>query len=150
MANLLILTVGIPGAGKTTWVEKYIRKHGSTCVVSTDAIRKELTGTAECDESQIQQIHTEARKRARHYLELKRDVVVDATNVDVEEWKAYKEICLPSTLMCAKVFEIDMEKAIRRVQKRGTVEVPRHRFEYKQQLFEASKPFLRKYFCFFF
>ena len=39
----LILTVGFPRSGKTTWVREYSREHGIP-VVSPDAIRKRLCG----------------------------------------------------------------------------------------------------------
>ena len=40
----LILLVGIPGSGKTTYAEKYIKKHSDTLHLSSDMIREELWG----------------------------------------------------------------------------------------------------------
>ena len=38
----LILLVGIPGSGKTTYAEKYIEEHNDTIHLSSDKIREEL------------------------------------------------------------------------------------------------------------
>ena len=40
----LILLVGPPGAGKTTYAEKYISQHDNTVYLSSDEIRKEMWG----------------------------------------------------------------------------------------------------------
>ena len=61
--SIVILTVGIPGAGKSTWVQDFIKKRRFT-VISTDEIRKELTGIEQCvDPSQNDMIHDEARRK---------------------------------------------------------------------------------------
>ena len=41
----LILLTAIPGAGKSTWAQKYIKEHPNSFIVSSDEIRKELGGT---------------------------------------------------------------------------------------------------------
>jgi predicted kinase len=40
----LILTIGIPGSGKSTWARQYADEHNGTVIVERDQIREELTG----------------------------------------------------------------------------------------------------------
>lgn len=40
----LIITVGPPGSGKTTYAKKYIEEHPGTVHLSSDKIRAELWG----------------------------------------------------------------------------------------------------------
>ena len=41
----LILLVGVPGSGKTTYAEKYVEEHPNTIHISSDRIRAELWGS---------------------------------------------------------------------------------------------------------
>lgn len=141
MSNLLILCIGIPGSGKSTWVKEYVRAHRATVVVSTDEIRKELTGTSECDASQNSFIYNEARVRVRKALLEKHDVIVDATNVDVHEWMAYKEICLDNTIKVAKVFNVPPEQALARMRDRER-KVPKEIVERKWRQLQSNRQFL--------
>lgn len=43
MKKLIILT-GAPGSGKSTWAKKYVSENKDTYIISSDAIRKEITG----------------------------------------------------------------------------------------------------------
>lgn len=123
--KVLILTIGIPGSGKTTWARKYAAEHPFTYVVSTDELRKELTGVEQCvDPSQNEMIHEAARERVKNifnnpasYRDTEHncfcfgiEVIVDSTNVDVGEWIKYKQTTKPS-LMFAKVFDVTPEQA---------------------------------------
>ena len=147
----LILTIGIPGSGKTTWVKKYMKKHPLTYIISTDDIRRELTGTEQCvDPSQNDMIHNEARKRVKAILEdpnskggLGPEIIVDSTNVSVGEWRKYKE--LGPSIMLAKIFNITPEQAM--INQLGRErKVPFEILQMKHRQFQESKPFLTLYF----
>ena len=125
--TMLILTIGIPGAGKTTWVEKYVKKYPLTHVVSTDKIRNELTGSSNCVPEQNKMIHDEARKRVKAILDNPANygrhgwgpgpaIIVDSTNVDVLEWIKYKQ--LNPTVILAKVFDVTPEQAMKNQENR--------------------------------
>ena len=109
--TIIILTIGIPGSGKSRWVAKYLKDHPLAQVVSTDALRKEITGVEECiDPSQNTMIHEEARKRVKEILDNTsdkgvnvREIIVDSTNCTVDEWLAYKK--LGSSVIRAVVFD---------------------------------------------
>ena len=147
----LILTIGIPGSGKTTWVKKYMKKHPLTYIISTDDIRREFTGTEQCvDPSQNDMIHNEARKRVKAILEdpnskggLGPEIIVDSTNVSVGEWRKYKE--LGPSIMLAKIFNITPEQAM--INQLGRErKVPFEILQMKHRQFQESKPFLTLYF----
>ena len=148
--SMIILTIGIPGSGKTYWVNEYKKTHPLTFVVSTDAIRLELTGHEECiDPSQNDLIHEEARKRVKEILEnpehyngsrgLGPEIIVDSTNVDVLEWIKYKQ--LGATLIICKLFNTTPEQAMKNQEKRERV-VPLDILVMKWETLEHNKKFL--------
>ena len=145
--TIVILTIGIPGSGKSRWVKEYIKTHPLTYVVSTDEIRKELTGVEQCvDPSQNQMIHDEARKRVKSILEdpnakggLGPEIIVDSTNVTVDEWIEYRK--LGSDLMLAKIFEIEPNQAME-FQKTRERKVPLEILEMKWKQYQENKKFL--------
>ena len=112
--SILILTIGIPGAGKTTWVKEYTSHHHAVHVISTDEIRKELTGTKDCNPAESCKIHEEARRRVKdiidnpekygHVAPVGPEIIVDSTNVELSEWQKYRS--LGPTLMYAKIFNV--------------------------------------------
>lgn len=76
----LILLVGIPGSGKTTYAEKYIKEHPGTVHLSSDKIRKELWGD-ESIQSNPSEVFLLMQKRAVDTLSNGQSVVYDATNI---------------------------------------------------------------------
>lgn len=147
--SLLILTVGIPGSGKSTWAKKYLKKHPLTYLISTDQIRLEMTGTMQCNPEQSHIIHEEARKRVKKIIDdpnnyggdkgLGPEIIVDSTNVTVEEWIAYKK--LGCTLIAARLFDVSVETAMKNQYYRGRI-VPRDVVEAKKASLEENKKFM--------
>lgn len=76
----LILLVGIPGSGKTTYAEKYIEKHPGTVHLSSDKIRAELWGN-EATQGDNNEVFSLMQSRAIEALNNGQSVVYDATNV---------------------------------------------------------------------
>ena len=140
----LILTVGIPGAGKTTWAREYQRRCPNTAIVSSDDMRFMLTGTTQCDPEQSSYIHQKTREKVAELLD-KQDVIVDSTNTSVDEWIAYKR--LYPYLFIAKVFDTPPEKAYIQQQHRER-QVPYDVLEMKWNEFQKSKEMLDKVFNF--
>lgn len=145
--SVLILTIGIPGAGKTRWVEEYKKNHPLTYVISTDAIRKEVTGVEQCiNPAQNSIMHEEARKRVQAIINdpasdggIGPEIIVDSTNVEVEEWMAYKS--LGASAMIARIFDVSPETAIARQNQRDR-HVPEHIIKWKYNLLQSNKKFL--------
>lgn len=76
----LILLVGIPGSGKTTYAEKYIEENPNTVHLSSDKIRKELWGD-EATQGDNNEVFSLMQSRAIDALNNGQSVVYDATNV---------------------------------------------------------------------
>lgn len=151
---VLILTIGIPGSGKTTWVKKFCKRFPTTYVVSTDDIRKEITGVEECiDPSQNTMIHDEAKKRVKKIIDDRKNIfskdgtwpviIVDSTNVELKEWIDYKK--LGASVMLAKLFDIKPEEAIKRNQNRDR-KVPTDIIQMKYDLFLNNQKYIPKIF----
>ena len=76
----LILLVGIPGSGKTTYAEKYIKEHPNTIHLSSDLIRKELWGS-EATQGDNNEVFSLMQSRAIEALNNGQSVIYDATNI---------------------------------------------------------------------
>lgn len=148
--SLLILTIGIPAAGKSTWVKEYLQKNPYTYVISTDEIRKELTGTEQCtDPAFSDHVHDVARERVAKILDdpaayergigFGPEILVDSTNVDLEEWVKYKKL-KPSVIL-AKVFETTPEEADKRQRDRER-KVPFEVLQEKWQTLQKNKSYI--------
>lgn len=75
----LIIMVGLPGSGKSTYATKYTTKDRTT-LVSTDEIRRELYGNPET-QGNAQEVFNEAYRRIEIALRAGDTVVFDATNL---------------------------------------------------------------------
>ena len=149
--STLILTIGIPGAGKTTWVKEYVSTHHAVHVVSTDDIRRELTGTAICNPAESYKIHEEARRRVKDILENPAKygdvgiagpvIIVDSTNVEYDEWIKYRD--LHPTIFLAKIFDVGPEEAMfRQINGRSERIVPKEVVELKWNTFQANRKYI--------
>lgn len=110
---ILLLTVGIPGSGKSTWIKKHSKGFE---IVSPDEIRKRLTGDIS-DQSQNGLVFKIARDNITKRLNDGKNVIFDATNVDTATRKKFvKE--LPKAQLQAKLFDIEPKEAKARIKKR--------------------------------
>ena len=76
----LILLVGPPGSGKTTYAEKYISQHANTVLLSSDKIRKEMWGN-EAIQGDNNEIFGRMQTRAVDGLNFGYDVIYDCTSM---------------------------------------------------------------------
>lgn len=81
MKTLIVLSA-VAGAGKSTWAEQYRKTHSHVYVVSSDEIRKELTGKYS-DLTHDQEMWKIYFERINEYRDKHNDVVViaDSTNI---------------------------------------------------------------------
>ncbi len=109
----LILLVGIPGSGKTTYAKEYVERESNTIHLSSDGIRKELYG----DES-IQGDPTEVfslmQKRAVEALNNGNDVIYDATNITRKDRASIINICPKFAKIEAHIIWAPIEECIKR------------------------------------
>jgi predicted kinase len=76
----LILLVGIPGSGKTTYAQKYMTENGNCIHLSSDLIREELYGDASI-QGEPHEVFSLMQSRAIAALNEGTSVVYDATNI---------------------------------------------------------------------
>lgn len=81
----LIIMVGLPGSGKSTYTAKYETQNHTT-IVSTDEIRRELYGNPET-QGNGQDVFNEAYRRIEIALRAGDTVVFDATNLKARNRK---------------------------------------------------------------
>jgi len=80
MRPTIILLVGPPGAGKTTYAYKYIEEHPGTVHLSSDKIRYELHGD-ESNQDDNNLVFYRMQTRAINALNFGDDVIYDCTNM---------------------------------------------------------------------
>lgn len=89
----LIMLSAIPASGKSTWAGKYQATHRDVYIVSSDAIRMELTNGVYGDQSKQKQVWELYSKRIHEFAALNDDatVILDALNDTNELRKKYVE-----------------------------------------------------------
>jgi predicted kinase len=113
--NLLIVTVGLPRAGKSTWARAFSRQHGIP-VVSPDAIRLALHGQTYASEAEpfvaaIAKTMVRSLFLAGHSV-----VIVDATHMTRKRRDAWKS---PKWTTRFKVFATPKDECIRRAHRKN-------------------------------
>lgn len=109
----LILMIGIPGSGKSTWISQ--NQSENTVVVSPDDIRRELSGNVS-DQTQNAKVWFLVKERTSAALKAGKNVILDATNVASKSRKRFLT-GLPPHKLQAKRFEADPNETHRRIRK---------------------------------
>lgn len=108
---MFIMLVGLPGSGKSTYIEKYYSEY---CVHSSDAIREELFGDASIQENS-QQVFETLHKRVKADLIAGKSAVYDATNISWKRRKAFlaelnKIPCYKCCVLMATPFDVCVDR----------------------------------------
>ncbi|MHA1280950.1 MAG: AAA family ATPase [Promethearchaeota archaeon] len=112
MMPLFIMMIGIPGSGKSRWIEENINKDDFV-IVSTDKIRKEITGKVS-DISQDDNVWKIAKQRIKEALSNGKNAILDATNVNRKKRLEFIE-GLPPCKLIAKIIDVDPKIAKKRI-----------------------------------
>ena len=80
--NKLFILIGIPCSGKSTYAKKVILNNPNTILISTDEIRKQLTGVYLFSEKTNLLVMKTAKKMVYQALMHGVDVIYDATNTN--------------------------------------------------------------------
>ena len=83
----LYIMIGLSGSGKSSIAKGIVQNNPGTIIVSSDAIREELTGKVE-DQSKNEEVFKIFHKRIREGLENKYNVIADATNITMKSRRA--------------------------------------------------------------
>ena len=83
----LYIMCGLSGSGKSTIATQIANENPSTVIVSSDAIREELTGNYE-DQEHNEKVFKIFHDRIRKNLENKKNVIADATNLTMKSRRA--------------------------------------------------------------
>jgi predicted kinase len=86
----LWVMVGLYGSGKSSVAKEIAETEENTIIVSSDAIREELTGKVE-DQSKNEEVFKVFHKRIREALENNTNVIADATNITIRSRRAIIE-----------------------------------------------------------
>lgn len=118
MTNLII-TVGAPGSGKSTWIEEYKLTHPYVTFLSSDFLRG-FFGKDENDQSVSAQVFRHMESEVDRLLSEGKDVCIDATNMHRKARKVWIEYARKhGAMLTAYVFIVDRNTLIERNQKRG-------------------------------
>lgn len=109
----LILLVGIPGAGKTTYAKEYIKSNLKTVHLSSDLIRAELYGD-ESIQGNPSEVFSLMQQRAMGALNEGYDVIYDATNITRKDRASIISICPKFAKIEAHIIWAPIEACIER------------------------------------
>ena len=109
----LILLVGIPGSGKTTYAKSYIEQNTNTIHLSSDAIRKELYGD-ESTQGNPAEVFSLMQTRAVEALNEGNNVIYDATNITRKDRSSIINICPKFAKIEAHIIWAPIETCIER------------------------------------
>lgn len=109
----LILLVGIPGSGKTTYAKNYIEQNPNTIHLSSDAIRKELYGD-ENIQGNPGEVFALMQKRAVESLNNGSDVLYDATNITRKDRSGIIGVCPKFAKIECHIIWAPIEECIKR------------------------------------
>lgn len=84
---ILWILVGLSASGKSTIATQIANENPNTVIVSSDAIREELTGNYE-DQEHNEEVFKIFHNRIRKNLENKKNVIADATNLTMKSRRA--------------------------------------------------------------
>lgn len=82
------MLIGLPGSGKTTWANNFVKDNSNTVIISSDEIRKELFNN-ESSQEDNDRVFYEMNKRTLYNLSLGINVIYDATNIARKKRKAF-------------------------------------------------------------
>jgi len=87
----LVLTIGLPGSGKSTWAREQVERRPEFIVIERDIIREELTGDHQ-NFTLEPRVTSIAQERAIYALRHGRSVIIADTNLRPKYRKVWKKI----------------------------------------------------------
>lgn len=110
----ILILIGIPAAGKSTWAKEFVRNNPDWVRINRDQYRLMLKDAQLC-EPKIEDLITETANNAiRLSLKRKLNVIIDATHLRVKYIEQIIEEFKYDADIDYRVFDISLEKAIER------------------------------------
>lgn len=132
----IIVLVGLPASGKSTWANIYVENRENTILLSSDKIREELFGD-EATQGDPKKVFALLETRLIKNIKEGKNVVVDATSINRWERKNYIEIAKDfNAIPVAVIFDTPVEECKRRNQGRERV-VPDFVYDKMLKKYEA-------------
>ncbi|ENB5602003.1 AAA family ATPase [Shigella flexneri] len=128
----IILTVGCPGSGKSTWAREFIAKNPGFFNINRDDYRQSIMGHEERDEYKYtkkkESIVTYMQHDAAHMILCQdgtKGVIISDTNLNPERRLAWEEYAKQwGHEVVYQVFDVPWTELVKRNAKRGTKAVP--------------------------
>lgn len=132
MMKKIILTIGCPGSGKSTWAREFIAKNPGFYNINRDDYRQSIMGHEERDEYK----YTKKKEGIVTYMQhdvanmilcqdATKGVIVSDTNLNPERRKVWEEFAKELGHQIEyKVFDVSWTELVKRNSKRGTKAVP--------------------------
>jgi len=118
MNNVLYITVGLPGSGKSTYAKNFINGKDIE-YLSSDELRA-VFGKDETDQTVTSTVFGHIKKKVDEFLKNDKNVLVDATNVNRRDRSDYINTAKKyGVKVVVFVFKMDRNGLIARNQKRG-------------------------------
>jgi len=131
----ILILIGIPGSGKSTWAKEFVKYNDNWIRVNRDDFR-EMLKTAQVCENKIEDMITELVNQTIENALMKRlNVIVDNTNLKVKYINDITEKFKYSADIDYRVFDVSIDKAIERDNNRekkvGSLVINKMNKEYK-------------------
>jgi len=114
----ILLLVGIPASGKTTWKEKFLSQNDNYISVSRDDFRYMLKNSGWLDPKGEKLVTELVEQTIIRAINSKYNVVVDQTNVNIKHLNPFIEFCEKLADVEFQIFDIPYEVAVERDSKR--------------------------------
>ncbi len=88
----IIITIGLPASGKSTWAEQQCKKMKNTVRINKDLIREMLANNHSID-FENEMVLTTRDALLRKYIEMGKNVIIDDTNFHERHTKSILKIC---------------------------------------------------------
>lgn len=110
----ILLLIGIPASGKSTWSKEFVHKNANYVRVNRDMYRLMLKDAQVCEPKVEDLISGLVNQAIEASLMKKLNVIVDATNLKVKYIKEFVERFKYRADINYRVFDISLDKAIER------------------------------------
>ena len=110
----ILILIGIPASGKSTWAKEFVQKNSNWIRVSRDDFRLMLRNEQMCEPKVEDLITNLVNQSITKSLSKKLNVIVDATNVREKYINEFIEKFKYSADIDYRVFDISLSKAIER------------------------------------